>query len=130
MKNSILFAFAAATFAFVGQAEANVPDAGESLDTCRSWADSLAGSPAYSAAHGRCTALNDCKVNQSDNAEELRECTYKVEHNFLVATGGAPATGAESAPGITTAVSTQAADSYYEQRGGDAKGFNEADVGN
>lgn len=130
MKNSILFAFAAATFAFVGQAEANVPDAGESLDTCLSWANSLAGTPAYSAAQGRCTALSDCQRNQSDNAEELRECTYKAEHNFLVATGAAPAVAPESPSSLTTPVATQAADSYYEQKGGDAKGFNEADLGN
>lgn len=130
MKNSILFAFAAATFAFVGQAEANVPDAGESLDTCLSWANSLTGTSAFSAAQGRCTALADCQRNQSDNAEELRECTYKVEHNFLVATGAAPSAGPEVASSLTTPVATQAADSYYEQKGGDAKGFNEADLGN
>lgn len=130
MKISMLFAFAAASFAFVGQAEANVPDAGVSHDACLSWANSLQGSPAFSAATARCLAINDCKVNQSDNAEELRECNYKAEHNFLVATGGALPSGSEQASGITVPVSTQVADSYYPQRGGDAKGFNEADLGN
>jgi hypothetical protein len=130
MKNSILFAAAAAVFAFVGQAEASVPDAGESLDTCLSWANSLEGSSAFSAATNRCTALNDCMTNQSDNYEELRECNYKAEHDFLVATGGAlPSEGPAQASGVTTGVSTQVADSYYEQKGGDAKGFMEADVG-
>lgn len=130
MKISMLFAFAAATFTFVGQAEANVPDSGESLDTCLAWANSLQGSSVFSAATNRCTALNDCMVNQSDNAEELRECSYKAEHNFLVATGGALPSEGEQVPGLNVPVSTQVADSYYEQKGGDAKGFNEADLGN
>jgi len=130
MKISMLFVFAAATFTLVGQAEANVPDAGVSHDACVSWANSLQGSSAFSAATNRCVAINDCMVNQSDNAEELRECTYKAEHNFLVATGGVLPSGSEQASGITVPASTQVADSYYEQKGGDAKGFNEADLGN
>src|SRR5437899_432868 len=131
MKVSVLLSVAVGTFVSYAHA-ANVPDPSLDYNSCLSWANTFSpGTSPFQAAADRCTALQNCNANQSDNAEELRDCVFQAENNYLLASSGESQPQEPSvAPGVSSPIVTETADSYYEQKGGDAKGWENADVGN
>jgi len=132
MKVSILLSASLGILSFTGQAQAVMPDASASLDTCLSWANSLEGKGAVKAGTTRCYALDDCNKNESEDVESLRECLMAADDAFEKSEGVSAVAGREleedEAP-LSSGVSTRAADSYYEMKGGDEKGWRNSDVG-
>jgi hypothetical protein len=127
MKIHVLLLTATAAITFSGSVKANVPDPSVDLNTCLSWAQTHQGKASFIAASGRCNALDDCNKNSSGNVEDLRDCRFKAESKFLAAMevieGVIPSSNAPSS-GVT-----DPANSFYEMRGPEHKGYENSTQG-
>jgi hypothetical protein len=140
MKVSTLLSTAALSVIIMGYAQANVPDPSVDLNTCLSQAQQYQGTSGFRAAATRCYALDNCNKNSSNNETALRECYLEAEDNFLSASGTPPElreggtnpdfTSFETPPGgggggggPESPVATEKANSNYDIKGGNRKGW-------
>ncbi|MBY0501611.1 MAG: hypothetical protein K2P93_06380 [Alphaproteobacteria bacterium] len=132
MKIHAILLVTAAAITFSDSVEASVPDPSVDLNTCLSWAQTQQGKAAFMAASGRCNALDDCNKNYSDNVEDWRDCKFKAESKFLaemeVIEGVVP-TSSEGAAPVSSSGVTDPANSFYEMRGPEHKGFENSTQG-
>jgi len=126
MKIFALLSIAVSTFMFSSSIQAaNIPDPSVDINTC------LASAQTPAETH-RCYALDNCNKNQSSGKEQLNECWFRAEETYRVEAGaaGAPFHGyGAPLPEVNSPVSTEAADSQYNIKGGDSKGWTNATQG-
>ena len=128
MKISVLFSTAA--LVLTGHAQAiPTPDSMASLNQCISWANSV-DPRIMMEATTRCQALDGCMRNYSDDKESLVECTNTAEVVFAEAIGKLRYPGEIPSTNLEAPVITEkAASTLYERKGGEAKGWENADLG-
>lgn len=111
MKISVLFSIAAATFAFVSQAEAQLQFP-PSLNECLATA---VDQPSVDL----CNALDSCSTNSSGSEQNLQNCIANAQSSYAAAT--APAGQPAPAEGILNSADSD----YYDIDG--HKGWENAD---
>lgn len=128
MKVSILLS--AATLVLNGHAHAiSTPDSMASLGQCMSWAQRVDPTMRMTATT-RCQSLDNCMQNYSDDKESLVECTYQAEGIFAAAIGELRSPSELPSTNIEAPVITEkAASTMYDRKGGESKGWENADLG-
>ncbi len=136
MKVSILRSLIVGVLPFIGQVQAlDIPEPSTSPKECMTWANAQKGRAAKNAARTHCNALQNCVENESEDAESLRECIFNAQETYRLSVGevavprGGGYEGVGEVPGMSSGVVTRVPDSFYEMKGGDRKGWENADVG-
>jgi hypothetical protein len=124
MKFSITTSFALSIFTFLGMAKADIiptlsPGIPKTLEEC------LQQGASREVCEDFSDAQQNCADNHSNDTYAWRECLADAEKQYLSAVGGAP-TGMPYV-GESIPVSTNAADSRYEQKDPDHKGYKNAE---
>ena len=128
MKIKTVLSFAALVGLYAGDvaAQGPIPDINVSADDCHAWANTIADPNHVWFGHKRCSAIDTCMTEQSDNRENLHECLLETESTFQLETSTGLPSGRER--GIETPATTETPDSdyYFPER---PKGFDFADQG-
>lgn len=128
MKYFTISSVAVTMLTFITHANAYVtPETAPGIPTSTQECLQQGGSP--TACKDLFEALRDCKADDSPDQENWRECIARAERDFEQSLTGADAL-AEGEPyvGESLPVKTESADSHYEQKSPDHKGFLNSDL--
>jgi hypothetical protein len=120
MKYFILLPIAVGILTFMGHnlaaRQEAFPNTSVGLDACLAEARSQ-------PAKERCEALESCQADESNNREDLQQCQFKAEQNYLK---GLNKTPVESFIEDASSVRTDPADSNYLEQGDNHKGWRQS----